>query len=347
MVSYFFSVDFDMLPPDERQVVELLAGSAGAHSGSIAQRIPAPGEHTTAALRQLENLGYVRRDEEGRFVLANFFFRQWLQSRRSALGAADGESTATPGARPGAATANYPAPGAKLGKYELLERIGKRRIRRRLQGPAPRARPHRSDEGLHRRRRVATGSLRARGPHRRQPRSSEHRHCLRFRLRRRRRIPGPGVPHRRGSSRGDRSRPTRRTTGRGLPAAGGDRHGLRPSQWRRPSRSQARQHHGRARRTSQDPRLRPGQGQRGRDTDRRWIRARYGGLPRSRGTHSAAGRRPERHLRFWCSRLRAGERQAALHRRHALGGDGCHSPWPTPAAAGARAWVPGGPRRAC
>ena len=125
MVSYFFSVDFDMLPPDERQVVELLAGSAGARSGSIAQRIPAPGEHTTAALRQLENLGYVRRDDEGRFVLANFFFRQWLQSRRSAVGAADGESTTTPGTRPAAATANYPAPGAKLGKYELLERIGR------------------------------------------------------------------------------------------------------------------------------------------------------------------------------------------------------------------------------
>jgi tRNA A-37 threonylcarbamoyl transferase component Bud32 len=126
MVSYFFSVDFDMLTPSERQVIALLAAGA-AHSGSIAERIDARSERSTAALHQLENLGYVRRDPEGRFVLANYFFGRWLQGRPEAAVTMGADSaTPMPTARTiAAARADYPSPGATLGKYELLETIGR------------------------------------------------------------------------------------------------------------------------------------------------------------------------------------------------------------------------------
>jgi tRNA A-37 threonylcarbamoyl transferase component Bud32/predicted transcriptional regulator len=121
MVRYFFSVDFDMLSPREREVIEVLAATSPAHSGSIAERLPVDSDDTAAALRQLENLGYVRRDRDGRFVLANVFFRQWLQGQRGP-GSATKEQTPSPR---GTAAKAYPLAGGKLGKYELIEQIAR------------------------------------------------------------------------------------------------------------------------------------------------------------------------------------------------------------------------------
>jgi hypothetical protein len=125
MVSYFFAVDFEMLAAEERRVVELLAASSGAHSGSIAERIAAEGSEMNTALRRLESLGYLRRESDGRFVLANFFFRRWLEARRSAAPAPDQPTLSLPRARIGADSWKDLASGGKLGKYELGESIGR------------------------------------------------------------------------------------------------------------------------------------------------------------------------------------------------------------------------------
>jgi tRNA A-37 threonylcarbamoyl transferase component Bud32 len=124
MVSYFFAVDFEMLAPGERRVVELLAASSAAHSGSIAERIAVEGSEINAALRRLESLGYLRRESDGRFVLANFFFRRWLEARRSATTATDQPTLSLPRGRLGADSSKDLASGGKLGKYELRESIG-------------------------------------------------------------------------------------------------------------------------------------------------------------------------------------------------------------------------------
>ncbi len=81
MVSYFFSVDFEMLSDAERDVIRIIAEASAASSDSILGKIAMePGELSGFLLR-LEHLGYIRRDAGGRFQLVNYFFRRWFQER--------------------------------------------------------------------------------------------------------------------------------------------------------------------------------------------------------------------------------------------------------------------------
>lgn len=79
MVSYFFSVDFEMLSDDEVDVVQTIARQSEATSEHIRSELAMGADTLQGTLRRLENLGFVRNDEESNFVLANYFFRRWLQ----------------------------------------------------------------------------------------------------------------------------------------------------------------------------------------------------------------------------------------------------------------------------
>jgi DNA-binding winged helix-turn-helix (wHTH) protein len=79
MVSYFFSVDFDMLSEAEGDIIQTIARQPVATSDSIRQELSLRSDALEGTLRRLENLGFIRRNEESRLVLANFFFRRWLQ----------------------------------------------------------------------------------------------------------------------------------------------------------------------------------------------------------------------------------------------------------------------------
>jgi hypothetical protein len=78
MVSYFFSVDFDMLSDPERTILRLVSERAPATGESIESALQANSVDRADALQRLQNLGFVRRDEDRRFVLSSFFFRRWL-----------------------------------------------------------------------------------------------------------------------------------------------------------------------------------------------------------------------------------------------------------------------------
>ncbi len=79
MVSYFFSVDFDMLSETERGIVESIAGDP-LTSDSIRDMFSIGPDTLMGTLRRLENLGFIRKTEEHAFELSNYFFRRWLKA---------------------------------------------------------------------------------------------------------------------------------------------------------------------------------------------------------------------------------------------------------------------------
>ena len=79
MVSYFFSVDFDMLSETEQRVVRSIVETPGVTRGGVSERLSIREDELGGYLQQLTNLGFIRHDGGGRFTLANYFFGRWLQ----------------------------------------------------------------------------------------------------------------------------------------------------------------------------------------------------------------------------------------------------------------------------
>ncbi len=84
MVSFFFSVDFEMLSPAERDVIRLIARQSAATSKTLKQDLHVASGSLSGNLHRLEHLGYVRRNAERRFVLVSYFFRRWLEDLEAA-----------------------------------------------------------------------------------------------------------------------------------------------------------------------------------------------------------------------------------------------------------------------
>ena len=119
MVSYFFSVDFEMLSDAEQKILRKVAGDDSTDSTSLQTNLALEVAPFESALQNLQNLGLIRRDAERRVILANHFFRRWL----SDLDPTDGVVSN----RDRAETPTVPWPDAETildGRYELEERIG-------------------------------------------------------------------------------------------------------------------------------------------------------------------------------------------------------------------------------
>ncbi len=80
MVSFFFSVDFELLNPNERQILTSIAERSAASSKTIQLDLPLDSPSLVGSLHRLEHLGFIRRNEERRFYLVNYFFRRWLHN---------------------------------------------------------------------------------------------------------------------------------------------------------------------------------------------------------------------------------------------------------------------------
>jgi DNA-binding winged helix-turn-helix (wHTH) protein len=78
MVSYFFSVDFDMLSATEQRVVRTMVETPGITTDGIRERTSVHADELDGYLRQLINLGFIRHDGDGGFTLANYFFQRWM-----------------------------------------------------------------------------------------------------------------------------------------------------------------------------------------------------------------------------------------------------------------------------
>jgi hypothetical protein len=79
MISYFFSVDFEMLSATEKTVLRLIAEQGAATDESIHAVMRADTADRDDALQRLEKLGFLGRDEEHHYVLPSPFFRRWLE----------------------------------------------------------------------------------------------------------------------------------------------------------------------------------------------------------------------------------------------------------------------------
>ena len=80
MVSYFFSVDFDMLSEIEQRAVCTIVETPGTNRDAIREHLSVHADDLDGYLRQLINLGFIRHDGDGGFAPANYFFARWLRS---------------------------------------------------------------------------------------------------------------------------------------------------------------------------------------------------------------------------------------------------------------------------
>jgi hypothetical protein len=127
MVSYFFSVDYEMLSEVERRIIRIIAERTSSTSDSIQADLPADSAGLSGHLHRLENLGYIRRDEQRRFVLINYFFRRWLEEMPDPEPSPEAPAGPGRGAElAGASTMSHvPAPDVIEDRYELIEQVGR------------------------------------------------------------------------------------------------------------------------------------------------------------------------------------------------------------------------------
>ncbi len=106
MVSYFFSVDFDMLSDTEAGIIRTIARESTAGKDLIGERVSLDSNNVLdGSLNRLENLGFIRKNSSDEYLLSNYFFRRWLEdspreSAPPATAAARVENTATGDLRP-------------------------------------------------------------------------------------------------------------------------------------------------------------------------------------------------------------------------------------------------------
>jgi hypothetical protein len=128
MVSYFFSVDHEMLSEIERRIIRIIAERTSSTSDSIQADLPPDSGTLTGHLHRLENLGYIRRDERRRFVLINYFFRRWLDDMpdsQSPVGAPIGAGRTSRPADDQSTVSESLAPEVLEDRYELIEQVGR------------------------------------------------------------------------------------------------------------------------------------------------------------------------------------------------------------------------------
>jgi len=90
MVSYFFSVDFEMLTPAEQHILRAIADAPGINRDTLGERVALRSDEFDGHLRQLTNLGFIHRDGPAGLALANYFFQRWMQG--SGVGVAVAET---------------------------------------------------------------------------------------------------------------------------------------------------------------------------------------------------------------------------------------------------------------
>jgi hypothetical protein len=96
MVSYFFSVDFEMLSEADGNIIRIIARQSEATSDSIREECSLGPDVLEGGLRRLEDLGFIHGGKERRFELANYFFRRWLQSMAAHAAPSAAEVAPTP-----------------------------------------------------------------------------------------------------------------------------------------------------------------------------------------------------------------------------------------------------------
>jgi hypothetical protein len=119
MVSYFFSVDFEMLSESERAALRVVSRQSPMNSAAVGQVFRS--DSGRGSPLRLENLGFLRRTPDGLIVLSSFFLSRWLQDLAAARTPAFPDES-------GGEWRGSSDPTASLhtidGRYALHDRIG-------------------------------------------------------------------------------------------------------------------------------------------------------------------------------------------------------------------------------
>jgi DNA-binding winged helix-turn-helix (wHTH) protein len=84
-VSFFFSVDFELLGNNERSILGMLAEQPGVSLDVVQRHLEDPPDVVATSLSALNDLGLVVRGPDGRHEIASQFLRQWLSEGAPAL----------------------------------------------------------------------------------------------------------------------------------------------------------------------------------------------------------------------------------------------------------------------
>jgi hypothetical protein len=133
MVSYFFSVDFDMLADSEKRIIRMIAERDESTSASIQEDLPMENDKLSGILHGLQHLGYIRRNEQRRYVLVNYFFRRWFKERPATNSAGPGPAISdaaasdllTLGLSENGAPSDSLALGTYGGRYDMIREAGR------------------------------------------------------------------------------------------------------------------------------------------------------------------------------------------------------------------------------
>jgi DNA-binding winged helix-turn-helix (wHTH) protein len=123
MVSYFFSVDFNMLSDAERKVIRTIAADPASTSDTINGELTLNVDILTGILRRLQDLGYINGDEAGQFTLANDFFHRWIQG-----GHDDSSATGAVAAPMQSVVEVVSLPGEKASSSSFLGELKRRKV---------------------------------------------------------------------------------------------------------------------------------------------------------------------------------------------------------------------------
>jgi len=132
-VGHFFAVDFEMLTEEERKVLRVISRRTVAGSDSIQEGAEVETDALRGSLHRLEHLGLIRRNQERRFFVVNYFFRNWLRDLPTPewLAAAGAPPVPAAGAphQPEAASVDAEIAasgliGSTLLHYRIVDRLG-------------------------------------------------------------------------------------------------------------------------------------------------------------------------------------------------------------------------------
>ena len=126
MIGHFFSVDFQYLEPQEREILLHLLQNENLTLGDLQKQFDESPDQIVRLLYELTQLGFVNQDGK-RYHISNYFFRKWLEREKEKLFTESSLRRAEPSVAPSApprTTSALPEEGGTLGHHEILKKLG-------------------------------------------------------------------------------------------------------------------------------------------------------------------------------------------------------------------------------
>ncbi|NIR47681.1 protein kinase [candidate division KSB1 bacterium] len=125
MISHFFSVDFQYLAPEEREILLHLMQNQGLSLEELQPLIGVPQDRLIKLLYELAQSGAIKQDNR-HYRIANYFFEKWLQREKQKLYSDSDIKRSEPTQEvisPRPKDVRLPEVGQRLAQHEILEKL--------------------------------------------------------------------------------------------------------------------------------------------------------------------------------------------------------------------------------